>query len=44
MDIEINFAGEDQRKKVDVKVDKDRRETYPVYLDGETVSGTVSAL
>ncbi|KAI9495867.1 putative PEP8-vacuolar protein sorting/targeting protein [Zychaea mexicana] len=41
-DIEIGFAKEDQRKQIDVKVDKDRRETYPVYLDGETVSGNVN--
>ncbi|KAG2220671.1 hypothetical protein INT45_008214 [Circinella minor] len=42
VDIDISFTGEDQRKKVDVKVDKERRETYPVYLDGETVSGKVN--
>lgn len=41
MDVDITFADADQRKHVDIKVDKDRTETYPVYLDGETVSGKV---
>lgn len=41
VDIEVAFTNQDQRKHVDVKVDKDRRESYPVYLDGETVSGKV---
>ncbi|KAL1934728.1 hypothetical protein VTP01DRAFT_6910 [Rhizomucor pusillus] len=42
VDIEVAFTNQDQRKHVDVKVDKDRRESYPVYLDGETVSGKVN--
>lgn len=41
MDIGIKFTNEEQRKHHEVKLDKDRRESYPVYLDGETVSGKV---
>ncbi|KAK9739104.1 Vacuolar protein sorting-associated protein 26, partial [Basidiobolus ranarum] len=41
-DIEITLDGEDQRKMVEAKVDKDRREKFPLYLDGESVSGKVT--
>ncbi|KAI8883201.1 putative PEP8-vacuolar protein sorting/targeting protein [Backusella circina FSU 941] len=41
IDIEVLFDNEEQRKHVDIKVEKDRRERYPVYLDGETISGKV---
>lgn len=44
VDIDISFANEEQRKHVEVKVDKDRRERVPVYLDGETVNGKVAIL
>lgn len=40
-EIEIRLDGEAERSKVDVKVDKDRRENLPLYLDGESVSGKV---
>ncbi|KAI8052396.1 putative PEP8-vacuolar protein sorting/targeting protein [Syncephalis plumigaleata] len=40
-EIDIELDGEDKRKHVDVKVDKDERESMPLYLDGETVSGQV---
>lgn len=33
--------GEDQRKLVEVKVDKDKKAKYPLYFDGESVSGKV---
>lgn len=42
LDIEIRLAGEDKREHVDIKTDKGRRERYPLYLDGETVKGTVT--
>ncbi|KAK9764245.1 Vacuolar protein sorting-associated protein 26 [Basidiobolus ranarum] len=41
-DIEIILDDEDQRTMVEAKVDKDRREKIPLYLDGETVSGKVT--
>jgi len=40
-EIEIKLDGEEQRDKVDVKVDKDKRETLQLYFDGESVSGQV---
>ncbi|CAJ0650592.1 5539_t:CDS:2, partial [Entrophospora sp. SA101] len=39
VDIDIRFNGEENRKLVEVKVDKDRREKFPLYFDGETVAG-----
>lgn len=42
LDIEIRLKGEDQREHVDVKTDKGRREKFPLYLDGETVKGSVT--
>jgi vacuolar protein sorting-associated protein 26 len=42
VDIDIRFNGEENRKLVEVKVDRDRRERFPLYFDGETVAGRVS--
>ncbi|SAL98236.1 hypothetical protein [Absidia glauca] len=42
VDIQVDLKGENERKHVEVKVDKDQRESLPVYLDGESVSGTVT--
>ncbi|KAG8922805.1 Vacuolar protein sorting-associated protein 26B [Tulasnella sp. 419] len=42
VDVDIKLEGEDQRKTVEVKVDKDRKETNPVYYDGESVIGQVA--
>jgi vacuolar protein sorting-associated protein 26 len=39
LDIEVKFSNEEERKHLEVKVEKDRKESYPLYLDGETVSG-----
>lgn len=44
VDIQIAFKGEEERKMVEVKVDKDRREKFPLYFDGETVAGKVCCL
>ncbi|KAF9112932.1 Vacuolar protein sorting-associated protein 26B [Mortierella sp. AM989] len=41
VDIQITYNGEEKRKMVEVKVDKDRREKFPLFLDGETVSGKI---
>ncbi|CAH7676985.1 vacuolar protein sorting-associated protein 26-domain-containing protein [Phakopsora pachyrhizi] len=41
IDVEIRLEGEEDRKSVEVKVDKDRKERCPVYLDGEGVLGQV---
>ncbi|KAF9971004.1 Vacuolar protein sorting-associated protein 26B [Actinomortierella ambigua] len=41
VDIQVKFKGEDDRKQVEVKVDKDRREKFPLYFDGETVAGQI---
>ncbi|CEH12892.1 vacuolar protein sorting-associated protein 26 [Ceraceosorus bombacis] len=40
-DIDVRLEGEESHKQVDVRLDKDRRERCPVYLDGEPVRGTV---
>ncbi|KAK9476412.1 vacuolar protein sorting-associated protein 26-domain-containing protein [Lipomyces japonicus] len=41
LDIEIRLDGEDQRKHVDVRLDKRRKEKVPLFLDGDAVKGTV---
>ncbi|KAL7422912.1 Vacuolar protein sorting-associated protein 26 [Cryptotrichosporon argae] len=41
VDIDVHFAGEDERKLVEVKTDKDK-DMCPVYYDGETVAGQVT--
>jgi vacuolar protein sorting-associated protein 26 len=41
VDVEIRLENEDARRKADVKLDKDRRDSLPVYLDGESVIGQV---
>ncbi|KAI8807834.1 putative PEP8-vacuolar protein sorting/targeting protein [Cladochytrium replicatum] len=40
-DIEVLLNGEDERRLVEVKVDKDRKSKFPLYFDGESVSGKV---
>lgn len=43
LDADIILSGEDERKVVEVKGDKpERKETCPVYYDGESVKGQVS--
>ncbi|KAL1917719.1 uncharacterized protein VTP21DRAFT_3553 [Calcarisporiella thermophila] len=37
--IDITLTGEEHRKQVEVKVGKDRRDRFPLYLDGESVVG-----
>lgn len=43
LDADILLSGEDERKIMEVKGEKEgRRETCPVYYDGESVKGQVS--
>ena len=41
VDIDIKLEGEEIRKQVESKADKDRPISCPVYYDGESVSGQV---
>ncbi|KNE55487.1 hypothetical protein AMAG_01376 [Allomyces macrogynus ATCC 38327] len=41
-DVDIRFDGEEQRQWVDVKVNRDQRDKFPLYADGETVTGKVT--
>lgn len=41
VDVDIKLESEDMRKQVDVKIEKERTATFPVYYDGESVGGTV---
>jgi vacuolar protein sorting-associated protein 26 len=41
VDVEIRLENEDARRKAEVKLEKDRRDSLPVYLDGESVIGQV---
>lgn len=43
VDVFINVDGNEDRKTVEVKDFKDRKELCPVYYDGENVSGQVSS-
>lgn len=42
VDIDIVLDDADQRSMVDVKLDKNRREKAPLYMDGESVKGAVT--
>ncbi|KAG0030211.1 hypothetical protein BGZ82_007520 [Podila clonocystis] len=42
VDIDIRFNGQEQRKQIEAKVDKDRRDKFPLYFDGETVAGKIN--
>ena len=42
VDVDIRLEGEQDRKTVEVKMDKDRKENCPIYFDGEGVVGQVS--
>ena len=43
VDVDITLEGEDSRKQVEVKLEKERRESCPVYFDGESVIGQVKS-
>lgn len=42
IDVDIKLEGEDLRKQVEVKSDKDKNVSCPVYYDGDSVTGQVS--
>ena len=42
VDIDIVLEDTDERQTVDVKLDKNRREKAPLYMDGESVKGAVT--
>ena len=42
VEVEIKLAGEDDRRQVEVKGEKDKKELCPVYYDGESVVGQVN--
>lgn len=42
VDIDIVLEDADERQMVDVKLDKNRREKAPLYMDGESVRGAVT--
>ncbi|RSH90231.1 Vacuolar protein sorting-associated protein 26B-like protein [Saitozyma podzolica] len=42
VELEIKLAGEDDRRQVEVKGEKDQKVLCPVYYDGESVTGQVN--
>lgn len=42
VDIDIVLENADERSMVDIKLDKNRREKAPLYMDGESVKGAVT--
>ena len=44
VDVEIKLTGDAERRQVEVKGEKDKKETCPVFYDGESVIGQVSAM
>jgi len=42
IDIDFKLDGEDVRKLVETKGEKDKMVSCPVYFDGDTVSGQIS--
>lgn len=42
VDIDVVLEEADERAMVDVKLDKNRREKAPLYMDGESVKGAVT--
>ena len=41
IDVEVKLEGEELRKKVDMKMEKEKAVSCPVYYDGESVAGQV---
>ena len=44
VDIDVKLEGEEERKQVEMKVEKERAISCPVFFDGDTVSGQVNKL
>ena len=41
IDVDVKLEGEELRKQVEVKSEKDKNITSPVYYDGDSVTGQV---
>jgi hypothetical protein len=41
IDVDIKLEGEEQRKQVEIKGEKDKAISCPVYYDGDSVTGQV---
>jgi hypothetical protein len=41
LDIDVKLEGEEARKQVEIKGEKERVSSCPVYYDGESVGGAV---
>ena len=44
LDVDIKLEGEELRKQVEVKSEKDKTASCPVYYDGDSVTGQVGVL
>ena len=42
LDIDIVLEDSDEKPMVDMKLDKNRKEKAPLYMDGESVKGAVT--
>lgn len=43
IDVEVRLEGEEHRKQVETKSDKEKSISCPVYYDGDSIVGQVSA-
>jgi vacuolar protein sorting-associated protein 26 len=41
IDVDVKLEGEDVRKQVDMKTEKEKTTSCPVYYDGDSVGGQV---
>jgi len=41
IDVEVKLEGEELRKNVDMKMEKEKSVSCPVYYDGESIAGQV---
>ncbi len=41
VDVEVKLEGEDERKLIDMKTEKEKTVSCPVFYDGDTVAGQV---
>jgi vacuolar protein sorting-associated protein 26 len=44
IDVDIKLDSEDDRKQVEIKTEKDKTVSCPIYYDGDSVGGTVSRI
>lgn len=44
VEVDITLAGEEGRKQIEQKLEKDKKELCPVYYDAESVAGQVGIL